>query len=473
MTTEEQALLKKADTWIMAHTHEMIEDVQKLIRIRSVNLRDTPVEPYGAGCRDVIDAAADICRSYGFSPRKNDYYCCTTTLPGKRPDQIGIFAHLDVVPEGNDWTRPPYEPYVKDGYIIGRGSKDNKGPCMVSLSVLRCLRDLGVSLTHSVLLFLGCAEENGMDDVGYYLAHNKAPVFSYTPDAPYSVCYGEKGVLRVQFCRDIAGKGDPAENGLLDFKGGNVTNSVADRAEALIAGKSLEEVRMALAGHERLGAESDPRGVLVKAVGVARHAAFAEGSVNAILLLASFLAEQKLVSGAALEAVSFLKEALTDYHGGGLDINFTDDISGHTTCIGGLAWMDGTMLYQDVNIRYAIKTDIDELRRRLEARCDRRGFTVSLFHDNRPAYISLESPVVQTLDAVVTEFYGDRFKPHIMGGGTYARKIPNAVGFGFGMGDAPGPFGDGHQPDEGIRIEDMLTAIKVYLLALTRLDRIL
>ncbi|MDR1249495.1 MAG: M20/M25/M40 family metallo-hydrolase, partial [Treponema sp.] len=241
MTGEEKALMDRADEWIEAHADDLVEDVKKLTSIKSVCLRDEGVKPYGQGCRNVVDAAMALCARYGLSARNHDYYCCSAILPGKTPEQIGIFGHLDVVPEGNDWSADPYTPYVKDGFIIGRGAADNKGPVVTSLYVLRCLRDLGVSLTHSLMLFMGCAEETGMDDVAYFLARNQAPKFSYTPDAPYSVCYGEKGVLQAQFSRDLAG------GNLLEFKGGQVTNAVADRASALLEGIPLEKAKEAAA----------------------------------------------------------------------------------------------------------------------------------------------------------------------------------------------------------------------------------
>jgi putative selenium metabolism hydrolase len=37
-------------------------------------------------------------------------------------------AHMDVVEPGENWKTPPYEPTEKDGYLIGRGAVDDKGP---------------------------------------------------------------------------------------------------------------------------------------------------------------------------------------------------------------------------------------------------------------------------------------------------------------------------------------------------------
>lgn len=459
-------MLAKIETWVSSHADEMVEDIKQLVSIRSVGVMGTEIKPYGQGCRDVLDLATEICRRYGFSPKNHEYHCCTIELLGKSNDKIGIFGHLDVVPEGNDWIKDPFVPYVKDGYIIGRGSSDNKGPLTAALYALRCLRDLDIALNHSLLLFMGCAEEIGMTDVMYYLKHNKAPIFSFTPDASYSVCHGEKGVLQAQFSRDISG------GNLLNFHGGQAANVVADRAQAFIAGVCVQDARSLLATYSHIEVFKDEDCVRIEAKGIAAHAAFPEGSLNAIWLLAKALFEQKLVFGPAFEAMEFLTSALADYYGNNLGIAFEDDISGKTTCIGGLAFMKENVLTLDINVRYAITASVDNLKENLKNTLSQHGFDLVKFHDNKPTFIPKDAPTVHLLDSIVSRFYGDTYSPYVMGGGTYARKIPNAVGFGPGTKDKS-PFGGGHQPNEGVRIDTLLTAIKIYALSLIELDRIL
>ena len=55
----------------------------------------------------------------------------------------------------------PFEPVVKDGYLIGRGAQDNKGPAVAMLYVMRCIRELGLPAAHELCLFAGCDEERG------------------------------------------------------------------------------------------------------------------------------------------------------------------------------------------------------------------------------------------------------------------------------------------------------------------------
>lgn len=51
--------------------------------------------------------------------------------------EMGIWNHLDVVPEGKEWIYPPYTCTEKDGFLIGRGIQDNKGPAVAVLYAMK------------------------------------------------------------------------------------------------------------------------------------------------------------------------------------------------------------------------------------------------------------------------------------------------------------------------------------------------
>ena len=64
--------------------------------------------------------------------------------PGGR--SVLFNGHVDVVPTGPEalWSRPPYEPWVADGWLHGRGSGDMKGGLVCALFALEALRELGL-----------------------------------------------------------------------------------------------------------------------------------------------------------------------------------------------------------------------------------------------------------------------------------------------------------------------------------------
>jgi acetylornithine deacetylase len=63
-------------------------------------------------------------------------------------------GHIDVVPTGprEHWTRDPYEPAVRDGWMYGRGAGDMKAGLSACLYALKALKSLGVQPAAEVFL---------------------------------------------------------------------------------------------------------------------------------------------------------------------------------------------------------------------------------------------------------------------------------------------------------------------------------
>lgn len=82
----------------------------------------------------------------------------------KRP--ILLMGHIDVVGvEREKWTVEPFAGLVKDGYIYGRGSSDDKGMASACLEVFLLLHRLKTPLDRDVI-FLAEAGEEGTSGVG-------------------------------------------------------------------------------------------------------------------------------------------------------------------------------------------------------------------------------------------------------------------------------------------------------------------
>jgi succinyl-diaminopimelate desuccinylase len=189
------------------------------------------------------------------------------------------------------------------------------------------------------------------------------------------------------------------------------------------------------------------------------------------------VSDTTLFSGITLKALKFIAAAFADTHGAGLGIDITDDIGTNTTHVGGYIRLEGDKLKQNINVRYAIKADQEQLIQRLERTAGEAGFTVEDIDNNLPRYDSLDDKRMQTLMAVVKDVLGVAGEPVTMGGGTHARKMPNAVPYGPGMEKLFPPkephFGSPHGKDEAVEISKLQTALKVYVIALLRLDALL
>jgi len=254
----EQELLLKADEFIEANMEDIIRDIKAVVDIPSVKSEAKEGAPFGVEVRRALGKALEIGERMGFKTVNCGDYLGYAELVGEKEEYIGTIAHLDVVPAGNGWNTDPYDMVVKDGYLMGRGVVDNKGPLILTYYMGKFFKDLGTTLPYSLRMMAGCDEESGMEDVEYYIRHYEEPVFLFTPDSEFPLCNGEKGCL----CGNFTSL--PFKDGaIVDFGGGMAHNAVADQAYAVIRA-GLEQCPKA----ERITVTPADEGVRIDAAGI-------------------------------------------------------------------------------------------------------------------------------------------------------------------------------------------------------------
>ncbi|MDP2983042.1 MAG: M20/M25/M40 family metallo-hydrolase [Candidatus Latescibacter sp.] len=76
---------------------------------------------------------------------------------GKR---VILNSHVDVVPPSMGQERP-FEPYIRDGALYGRGAADDKGQVAVIWTMLKVMKKLGIRPPGDVIIHLVIEEETG------------------------------------------------------------------------------------------------------------------------------------------------------------------------------------------------------------------------------------------------------------------------------------------------------------------------
>ncbi|EET62731.1 dipeptidase PepV [Marvinbryantia formatexigens DSM 14469] len=405
--------------------------------------------PFGAGCRLALEKMQEIARREHIRQEDADGYCLILEA-GEGDTVIGIFSHLDVVPAGEGWTYPPFAGVRKNGYLIGRGVQDNKGPAIAAFYALCYCREKGLLDAIRVRQVLGCQEECGMKDVAYYLENYGAPAYSFVADCAFPVCCGEKGTLRIEL--EAVQKTEE----ILSLSAGTVCNSVPAFAEAEIL--------------------TDGKREHLQAKGIGGHAAFPEGTENALKPLMEKISRRNL-SGRTAALIHFLEMLAADGYGEAVQIACEDDISGRLTCNPGIVGIREGRLYLKIDIRYPVTVKTEEFLPVLLRKAEKAGFRTVSIEDDAPYYMEKTHPFVQVLMHAWEEETGKKGEPFVMGGGTYARKIPNAVAFGPGMEqdfstlELPEGHGGCHSADEAQSIENLKTAVVVYVKALIKINQ--
>ncbi len=181
--------------YIQAHADDLKTYLADLIRAKTVN---PPGDEYKAA-----KVFLDFCDRYGIP------YETYAKIPGRAnvvahvgrgQPRIMVVAHLDTVPAGDGWETDPFEPIEKDGRLIGRGAKDNKGALAAMMVMARCLKEREADLGGELLIVAAADEEAGSSLGMQYLLEEcgvEADV-AIVPDAGYGmrmIDVGEKGAL--------------------------------------------------------------------------------------------------------------------------------------------------------------------------------------------------------------------------------------------------------------------------------------
>lgn len=464
----DKQLEMELDAFIEREKENLKNDIFSVVAIKSVSEKGQGGYPFGEGCKDVLDKALSLAKDYGFKTNNCQDHC-GYVLYGENENshRIGIFSHLDVVPEGNGWYNEPYKPVEKDGFLIGRGVADNKGAAMYSLYALRFLKEHGIKLNHDVLLYFGCSEETGMEDIEYFINNENVPYFSLVPDSNFPVCYGEKGIMRFSFTFKL-----PEATVLQNGDAGLVINSIPAKAQATINKKLAEKQ---VFNDVKLIVSDDS--TKFEASGIASHAAFPEGSKNAINVLASALLESGCLDSGSKRIIESIEALTSCYDGSSLGVKCEDKESGALTVSGTLLKIEDGKLSLSFDMRYPVTIKAEGIIDILTEYAEEKGAFFEIQSNSKPAYTPIDSPEVQILCKVAEYVHKRKLEPYTMGGGTYSRMLPFAVGFGPGLSDAPNLFekgrGNGHQCDECILYDNLLKGLKATVIALINLDKIL
>ncbi len=465
----EEQLKRDVDAYVDEIWEDAVEDIRTLVKIESVEDLEhaEPGKPWGPAANEALVAAEGIASRLGLTVTDLDGYIGYADLAGEREACIATIAHTDIVPLGLGWTFPALDVTRKDGYLIGRGVLDDKGPFVLSLYAAhffaRQVEATGRKLPYTLRCIIGNNEETSMGDVPRYLERCGEPAFCFSPDADFPLICGEKGVYQGEFRSTDAIAGER----LVELDGGTVANAIPGLATALVRADATS-----LPVAESIEVEDAGDGLArVLAHGKGGHASMPAGTVNAIGLLARYLLKNGLVDERNRSFVE-LQVALTeDTDGTHTGLAARDEKFGPLTCIAGtVRTVDGHFV-QTIDSRYPTSTTGEAITERMGELAGEHGCAYRALEDKVPFYIDPARPEIETLLGTYNEYTGEKAEAFCIGGGTYARKFKRACAFGPHVehADEPAWVGMEHGPDEGVSEADLKRALKIYIVSIARL----
>jgi len=441
---------------IANHQEDLISTLQECIRIPSVYAEDDSGYPYGLENHRCLEYVLEKASAMGFSTHNMDDRVGWCEY-GEGEEMVVVLGHLDVVPAGVGWDDSPFSGAVKDGRIYGRGAADDKGPMIAALYALLALKECGVTTKRRIRLLFGCDEERGGSDMAYYNAHGgEIPVMGITPDADYPLINGEKGLLTESYTKAMAQTGSIR---LMSIQGGAAHNIVPDKAVAQLACSAEQAKAIAAMRGEKVQCTPTDTGITIEAFGTNAHGSMPWQGENAIGRLLLFLDKLPL-EGDLKDAVHLLAEKLgMEWDGKSLGIDLHDDVSGPLTFNLGVIRGDEATITIDVNYRYPVTKSFDQCAPQCKAQMESGGFIQSKHMHNHALYKAPDSPLVQMLMQIYKDYTGDlEAQPKSIGGGTYAKAIPNTIAFGAAFPDDEDCI---HKPNEYVKIDRLMDNTRI------------
>ena len=430
---------------------DFLASLKTLISYPSVLNEGENGTPFGQAIQDVLEKTLEIAQEMGFQTYLDPEGYYGYAEIGQGEELLAVLCHLDVVPAGDleDWQTPPFEATLKDGWLIGRGVQDDKGPSLAALYAVKSLLDQGLVFTKRIRFIFGTDEETLWRCMNRYNQIEEKADLGFAPDSSFPLTYAEKGLLQVK----LHGPGWEDR----PLQAGRALNVVPDKAT--YKGERLEELLPVI---EQSGVNYTEETGAVTVLGLSKHSKDAAEGVNAIVGLAESLS---LIQ--PHPALLFIADDVgEDATGAALFGEIKDEPSGALSFNIATLSIDEEQSEIGIDIRIPVLADKDALVERLTEVAASYQLQYEEFDYVAPLYVPLDSPLVSTLMEVYQEETGDQTPAMSSGGATFARTMENCVAYGALFPDA---LQTEHQANERAKLDDLYRAMEIYAETIRRL----
>ncbi len=440
------------DLFMDSYKDQILDTLFDLVKIPSFKGEAEEGAPFGQGPKDALIKFLEITDSLGFRTKNVDNYAGYAEFGPNDPSlpMIAVVCHLDVVP-ADGWD-DAFEPRLdEDGdTVIGRGTVDDKGPAVSILYAMKSLMDEGYEPKCRIRFIFGTDEESGSECLQYYTKHEEIPVAAFTADADFPVINAEKGQVKFDLVWDkMEARPQDGQFKLLSAKCGSKSNVVPGEATLVFQDKNSETVE-------------------VETLGNMGHASTPEMYKNAIqYALADAHAKAKVKNAEDVFLNEFMEVLNTEYNGESLGVALTDEPSGDLTLNVGLFSLDQNEARLTIDIRYPVTYTTEDVIGLIEENIQSTSFRIENVSESVPLYRPAEDPLVKLLMDSYNEVTGEDESPKGMGGGTYARHLPNTIAFGANFPENPYL---GHAKFEYARLSDIVRASEIFRISIQRMD---
>lgn len=209
--------------------------------------------------------------------------------------------------------------------------------------------------------------------------------------------------------------------------------------------------------------------LIIKSFGQAAHGSLPQNGKNAIMQLFEFFGTLNMGKSSIVDFIDFCNKNIgMDPYGELFGCGLEDKPSGKLSFNTGVVDMTGNKISLMLNLRYPVTFTLDDMMKPFNERLEGTGIRIEDFEHQHPLYFSEDHPLIKKLQKVYTEQTGKEATLLAIGGGTYAKEMPNIVAFGPVF---PGQPDIIHQPNECITLDDLILNAKIYANAIYELAK--
>lgn len=398
-------LSQKALDFISAHEQEIVQCAKDLIAAPSPNPPGDERQAVAVAMQYCQNLRLGVVQVLGSRPERPNLVCrIGNGIPGPT---LLLNGHLDTKPPLplENWRSDPYQPIVKDGFLIGLGAADMKGPNAALIYGVAAAQAANPNLPGEIILALSADEEGSFVDGARYLVQD----VGITADA--ALIAEPIGISHSWETIPLVSRGISCLNFFV--KGTQVHSSICDRIPVVNASLEASRLLLFLEEHLKLTYSDHPfcpygptinLGAIVKA-----------GSAHAI------------VSGEAVITVD----------------------------IRTIPGMSKDQLEKDIN------RVLSAFRKQHSSAEVTWSFFEGTLGWSEPMEIDATIPIVKAVQIASTTVLGKSPPLGYFPGGTDAIWWQGSGGIPTVPGYGPGRLTDCHQPNESIRIADIIDAARI------------
>ncbi|QBQ07474.1 dipeptidase PepV [Spiroplasma gladiatoris] len=436
-------------------THAL-EHTKNIIAIPSYRRNTEKGSELHNDTKEVLKYCINLCKDWGMKTFISKDFKYGYADFGNKDKLFGILCHLDVVPPGNlsEWNNPPFEPIIKDGKLYGRGSFDDKGPTMMNLFALKYLIDNNFNPDYTIRFIFGTSEETTWECMESYVENEKLCDLGYVPDGHFPVVYAEKWIS------DVDLYGDYKCN--FEIKGGQVYNAVNDLV--YYKGPNIEKIKLEL---EKINVNSYIENDKLFVKGKSAHGSLPFKGVsasNSLLYVLDLLDFKHPIIQFVAKNIYF------DYQMKNIFGDLSDETGELTSC-NGIIDINNKNFKYCLNLRVPCTRDLNrDINQKLDIFLKPININYKVIKTEDRVFFSQNSELVIKIMDVYKEVTGDfNAKPIAIGGGTFAKSMPNIIAFGaeFDLNDSTM-----HADNEYVKIDDLKKMIEIYTKSIIKLTKI-